>query len=40
MHAFVGEQVDVPLRLTVQLIGEREEPRPDFLLELDRTPEP
>jgi hypothetical protein len=40
MHAFVGEQVDVPLRLTEQLIEEREELCLDLLFELDRTPKP
>jgi hypothetical protein len=31
MHAFVGKQIDVPLRLTEDLVGQRQKPRFDLL---------
>ena len=37
MHSFVGQQIDVPLRLTKRLIIEVVEPLDDLVLELDRT---
>jgi hypothetical protein len=38
MHTPIGEQVDIPFRLTEQIIGEREEPRLDLIFHLDCTP--
>ena len=38
MHACIGEQVDVPFRLTEELVREPEEPCLNILFQFDRTP--